>query len=193
MKSTIFFVCCATILTGCSSRHGAAPNQYKVKFDTSRGPFVIEVHREWAPLGADRFYELVERGFYDQARFFRVVPGFVVQWGIAKDPMLTAQWRTKEIPDDPVKESNLPGYVSFATSGPNTRTTQLFINMANNMRLDGMGFAAFGRVTEGLDVVAHLYAGYGEQPQQNMIESQGNAYLERDFPKLDYIQTARVE
>ncbi len=194
MKPTIFFLLCATLLTGCSSSpHGAAPKEYKVKFDTSRGSFVIEVHREWAPLGADRFYELVERGFFDEARFFRVVPGFVVQWGIAKDAQMTAQWRTKEIPDDPVKESNLAGYVSFATSGPNTRTTQLFINMANNMRLDAMGFASFGKVTEGLDVVAHLYAGYGEQPQQNLIESQGNAYLERDFPKLDYIKTARVE
>jgi peptidyl-prolyl cis-trans isomerase A (cyclophilin A) len=192
MKPALFSLLCAAILlTGCSS--STAPSQYRVKFDTSKGMFVVEVHRDWAPFGADRFYQLVKSGFYDDARFFRVVPGFVVQWGINKDPQVTAQWQSKTIPDDPVKESNLAGYVSFATSGPNTRTTQVFVNLANNMRLDSMGFAAFGRVIQGLEVVAHLYSGYGEQPQQNLIESEGNAYLQQNFPNLDYIKTARVE
>jgi peptidyl-prolyl cis-trans isomerase A (cyclophilin A) len=192
MKHALFSLLCAAILlTGCSS--STAPSQYRVKFDTSKGMFVVEVHRDWAPFGADRFYQLVKSGFYDDARFFRVVPGFVVQWGINKDPQVTAQWQSKTIPDDPVKESNLAGYVSFATSGPNTRTTQVFVNLANNMRLDSMGFAAVGRVIQGLDVVAHLYSGSGEQPQQNLIESEGNAYLQQNFPNLDYIKTARVE
>ena len=191
MKRVLFFLCCAAVLTSCSSN--TAPSQYRVKFDTSKGVFVVEVHRDWAPLGADRFYQLVKSGFYDEARFFRVVPGFVVQWGINKDPQVTAQWQGKTIADDPVKESNLAGNISFATSGPNTRTTQVFINLGNNMRLDSMGFAAFGRVIQGLDVVAHLYSGYGEQPQQNLIESQGNAYLQQNFPNLDYVKTARVE
>jgi len=187
-----FLLLCAVILTGCSSA-GAAPSQFRTKFDTSKGVFVIEVHRDWAPLGADRFYQLVKSGFYDDARFFRVVPGFVVQWGINKDPQMTAQWRGKEIGDDPVQERNMAGYVSFATSGPNTRTTQLFINLANNFNLDSMGFAAFGRVVQGANVVARLYSGYGERPQQNLIEAQGNAYLQQNFPNLDYIKTARVE
>ncbi len=193
MRSTLSVLVCAALLAACSCSSNSAPSQFRAKFDTSKGPFTIEVHRDWAPLGADRFYQLVKSGFYDDARFFRVVPGFVVQWGINKDPQVTAQWRGKEIADDPVKESNLAGYVSFATSGPNTRTTQLFINLGNNMRLDAMGFAAFGRVTDGLDVVTRLYSGYGEQPQQNLIESQGNAYLQQNFPNLDYIKTARVE
>ena len=192
MKRISFFLLCAVFLTGCSSS-GKAPSQFRTKFETSRGVFVVEVHRDWAPLGADRFYQLVKSGFYDDARFFRVVPGFVVQWGINKDPLMTAQWRDKTIPDDPAKEGNLAGYMSFATSGPNTRTTQLFINLANNLRLDSMGFAAFGRVIDGSDVVARLYSGYGEQPRQDLIESQGNAYLQQNFPNLDYIKAARVE
>ena len=193
MKQSFFFLLCAAILTVCSCSSNTAPPQFRTKFDTSKGVFVIEVHRDWAPLGADRFYQLVKSGFYDDARFFRVVPGFVVQWGINKDPLVTAQWRGKEIADDPVKEANLVGYVSFATSGPNARTTQLFVNLANNMNLNSMGFAAFGRVVQGLEVVGRLYAGYGERPQQNLIESQGNAYLQQNFPNLDYIKTARVE
>lgn len=188
-----FFLLCAAILTGCSSSSNTAPSQFRTKFDTSKGVFVIEVHREWAPFGADRFYQLVRSGFYDEARFFRVVPNFVVQWGINKDPQVTVQWRGKEIADDPVKEGNLVGYVSFATSGPNMRTTQLFVNLANNMNLNSMGFAAFGRVVQGLDVVGRLYSGYGEQPRQDLIESQGTAYLQQNFPNLDYIKTARVE
>src|SRR5271154_4538861 len=182
----------ALLLSGCSST-GGVPAQYRVKLDTTKGPIVIEVKREWAPVGADRFYELVKSGFYDEARFFTVAPGFVIQWGIARDPMLNSQWKDKVIPDDPVKDSNLAGYVSFSSRGPNTRTTQVFINLANNMQLDQSGFAAFGHVVEGLDAVARIYSGYGEQPAQPMIESQGNIYLVQNFPKLDYIKTARIE
>jgi peptidyl-prolyl cis-trans isomerase A (cyclophilin A) len=202
MKRASLFLFAAVLLAGCSSAppppsssgSAIAPPDFKVKFDTSRGAFVVEVHRDWAPLGVDRFYELVKGGFYDDARFFRIVPGFVVQWGLNKDPRVSAAWREKPIPDDPVRESNRLGYVTFAKTGlPNSRTTQLFINFVNNTHLDGMGFAPIGRVTEGMDVVASLYAGYGESPQQNLIESEGNAYLQRDFPKLDYIKTARLE
>ncbi len=203
MKHATVLLVAALLLSGCSSSSSSsssssvgvtAPPDYKVKFDTSRGVFVVEVRRDWAPVGADRFYELVKSGFYDDARFFRVVPGFVVQWGLNKDPKVSAEWREKQIPDDPVKESNKPGYLTFAKTGqPNSRTTQLFINYGDNAQLDSMGFAPFGRVTEGMDVVAGLYSGYGEAPQQNLIESEGNAYLQRDFPKLDYIKTARVE
>jgi peptidyl-prolyl cis-trans isomerase A (cyclophilin A) len=191
------------ILTGCASKEvsaptpapkktGPAPAEFKVKFDTNRGAFVVEVHREWAPNGADRIYELVENKFYDDARFFRVVRDFVVQWGINKSPDIEALWRQLQIIDDRVKQSNLRGYVTFATAGPNTRTTQVFVNLKNNAQLDGQGFAPFGKVTEGMEVVDDLYGGYGDQPQQNMIERQGNQYLESTFPKLDYIKTARV-
>ncbi|MDP8980097.1 MAG: peptidylprolyl isomerase [Acidobacteriota bacterium] len=191
------------ILTGCATKEvsaptaapkktGPAPAEFKVKFDTNRGAFVVEVHREWAPNGADRIYELVENKFYDDARFFRVVRDFVVQWGINKSPDIEALWRQLQIIDDRVKQSNLRGYVTFATAGPNTRTTQVFVNLKNNAQLDGQGFAPFGKVTEGMEVVDDLYGGYGDQPQQNMIERQGNQYLESTFPKLDYIKTARV-
>lgn len=167
---------------------------YKAKFDTSKGVFVIEVHRDWAPNGADRFYELVKNGFYNEARFFRIVPSFVVQWGMNKDPKVNAEWRAKPISDDPVKESNRAGYVTFAaTSQPNSRTTQVFINFSDNARLDGMGFAPFGRVIEGMGVVSSLYPDYGEAPQQPLIESQGNEYLQREFPKMDFIRTAVIE
>src|SRR5271166_641557 len=178
----------AALLSSCSS--SGTPAQYRARFDTSQGAFVIEVKREWAPIGADRFYQLVKSGFYDEARFFRVAPGFVIQWGIARDPILNSQWKDKIIPDDPVKEANMAGYVSFASRGPNTRTTQIFLNLANNLQLDSMGFAAFGRVTEGLDVFSRIYAGYSAQPpDQALIEQQGNAYLGQNFPKLDYIKT----
>lgn len=193
MKQIVVVLFCAGMLASCSSSSKAAPPEFKVKFDTSKGVFVVDVHRDWAPLGADRFYELVKDGFYDQARFFRVVPGFVVQWGLNKDPKVSADWREKQIPDDPVKESNRPETITFATSGPNSRATQLFINLGNNASLDAMGFAPFGQVVEGMNVVASLYSGYGESPQQNLIEAQGNEYLQREFPQLDYIKTARVE
>jgi peptidyl-prolyl cis-trans isomerase A (cyclophilin A) len=181
------------LLAACSKSGTQAPAEFKVRFDTSKGPFVVDVHREWAPRGADRFYELVKGGFYDDARFFRIVPGFVVQWGIHKDPRIEAQWRPRNIPDDPVRQSNLRGYVSYATDGPNTRTTQLFINLANNARLDARGFSPFGQVIDGMNVVDSLYSGYGESPNQDFIESQGNAYLQSKFPQLDYIRTTRIE
>jgi peptidyl-prolyl cis-trans isomerase A (cyclophilin A) len=164
-----------------------------VVFTTSKGEFTVEVHRNWAPNGANRFYDLVENDFYDGARFFRVAPNFVVQWGINKDPVVQFNWRDKTIPDDPVTQSNRMKTITFAAGGPNTRTTQLFINLANNSSLDSTGFAPFGEVTRGWNVVQNLYSGYGEKPDQTQIQKQGNAYLLSQFPKLDYIQTARVE
>ena len=169
-----------------------APSEFKVKFDTSKGEFIVEVHRDWAPHGADRFHELVKSGFYDDARFFRVVKNFVVQWGIHKDPKVSELWRQLDIPDDPVKESNRRAYLTYAMAGPNTRTTQVFINLRSNASLDSQGFAPFGKVTEGMDVVDSFYAGYAEDPQQNMIQSQGNEYLTNHYPRMDYIKTARI-
>jgi peptidyl-prolyl cis-trans isomerase A (cyclophilin A) len=175
-----------------------APAVYQAKFDTSKGPFVIEVHRDWAPQGADRFYNLVKNGFFDNARFFRVIEGFMVQFGINGDPKIAAVWRDADIKDDPVKQSNGRGTITFATAGPNTRTTQVFINFADNAPLDGQGFSPFGKVVSGMEVVDSLYSGYGEGapngngPDQGRIQSQGNAYLEQDFPKLDFIKTATI-
>jgi peptidyl-prolyl cis-trans isomerase A (cyclophilin A) len=175
-----------------------APATYQAKFDTSKGPFVIEVHRDWAPQGADRFYNLVKNGFFDNARFFRVIEGFMVQFGINGDPKIAAVWRDADIKDDPVKHSNERGTITFATAGPNTRTTQVFINFADNAPLDGQGFSPFGKVVSGMEVVDSLYSGYGEGapngngPDQGLVQSQGNAYLEQDFPKLDFIKTATI-
>ena len=177
----------------------AAPATYKAQFDTSKGIFVVEVHRDWAPNGADRFYNLVKNGFFDNARFFRVVSGFMVQFGINGDPKLSAVWREARIKDDPVKRSNARGAITFATAGPDTRTTQVFINFGDNSRLDGQGFAPFGTVVgSGMDVVDKLYSGYGEGaprgngPDQGRIQSQGNAYLTKDFANLDYIKKATI-
>jgi peptidyl-prolyl cis-trans isomerase A (cyclophilin A) len=193
VKTTAFFlVLLSLLLPGCT-RTAQAPAIFRVVVTTSKGPFTVEVHRDWAPHGADRFHDLVKSGFYDQNRFFRVVPNFVVQWGIQGDPAVQAKWRDKAIPDDPVTQGNRTGTITFATSGPNTRTTQLFINLANNPSLDSTGFAPFGQVISGLNVVESLYSGYGETPDQNAIQMQGNAYLQGQFPKLDYIETARVE
>lgn len=191
MKRASVFLVSLVFLFSCS--HAAqAPATFRVLFTTSKGPFTVEVHRDWAPKGADRFYELVQDGFYDGNRFFRVVPNFVVQWGIAGDPAVQAKWRDKTISDDPVTQSNKTGTITFATSGPNTRTTQLFINLKDNPGLDAQGFAPFGQVVSGLNVVESLYAGYGEMPDQNQIQTQGNAYLQSRFPMLDYIQTAKI-
>jgi peptidyl-prolyl cis-trans isomerase A (cyclophilin A) len=169
-----------------------APESYKVRFDTTKGPFVVEVERELAPRGADRFYNLVKNGFFNDARFFRVVPGFVVQFGIPADPEVATAWRTATILDDKVKGSNTKGTITFATSGPDSRTTQVFINYADNSRLDRMGFAPFGKVVEGMDVVESINSEYGERPNQGAVQTQGNAYLDKEFPKLDSIRSAKI-
>jgi peptidyl-prolyl cis-trans isomerase A (cyclophilin A) len=180
-----------------------APAMYKVSFDTSAGTFELEVHRDWAPNGADRFYNLAKNGFFDNVRFFRVIPGFMVQFGISGDPAVNAVLRNARIPRDPVKESNKRGYITFAMqggpSGPDTRTTQVFINFGNNASLDGAGFAPFGMVSKGMDVVDKIYSGYGEGapsgngPAQERLQAEGNAYLTKDFPKMDYIKKATIE
>jgi len=173
-----------------------APERFKARFDTTKGTFVIEVHREWSPNGADRFYNLVKNGYYDGVKFFRVVPGFVVQWGIHGDPSIATKWLKATIPDDPVQESNKRGFVTFAKSGaPNSRSVQLFINLVDNDRLDGMGFAPFGRVSEGMDVVDKLYGGYAEglTKLQGRIAEEGNAFLEKNYPDLDAIKKASIE
>ena len=169
-----------------------APDKFRVKFETSCGDVTVEVQRDWAPLGADRFHELVQAGFYDECRFFRVVPGFVVQWGMNGDPAVYAKWKDREIKDDKVTQSNREGMITFASRGPNTRTCQLFINLADNERLDDLGFAPFGKVVEGLDVVKKITSEYGQRPQQPLIQEEGNAYLKKEFPKMDYIKKATV-
>ena len=173
-----------------------APETFRAKFETSQGTFVIEVHREWSAHGADRFYNLVKSGYYDGVKFFRVVPGFVVQWGIHGDPSIASTWLRANIPDDAVKESNKRGFVTFAkSSAPNSRSVQLFINLVDNSRLDGMGFAPFGKVAEGMDVVDKLYGGYGEglKKLQGRIAEEGNAFLEKTYPQLDGIKKATIE
>ena len=170
-----------------------APDTFKVKFDSSAGPFVVEVHRAWAPIGADHFYALVKSGFYDEARFFRVVPNFMVQFGIAGDPAVQAKNRNP-IKDDPVKESNQRGYVTFAqTSAPNSRSTQIFVNFKDNSFLDNQRFAPFGKVVSGMDAVDKINAEYRETPNQGSIQSQGNTYLKAQFPKMDYVKKATIE
>ncbi len=174
------------------SDNGQAPETYKVQFECTNGTFVVECHKAWAPLGAQRFYELVQAGYFNDAGFFRVVPGFVVQFGLAADPAVTAKWKGSKLKDDPVKESNKEGYLSFASAGPNTRTTQIFINYGANTPLDGMGFAPFGKVIAGMDVAKRINAEYGERPNQGMITMEGNAYLKQNFPKMDFIKTASI-
>ncbi len=176
-----------------------APAKFLAKFETSKGEFVVEVQRDWAPKGADRFYNLVKNGYFSDVRFFRVVSGFVAQFGIHGDPKVSAAWRDAKIQDDPVKESNKRGMVVFATAGPDTRTTQFFINFKDNTRLDTMGFSPFGKVVQGMEVVDQLHAGYGEGaprgmgPDQGRIQAEGNAYLMREFDKLDYIKKASIK
>jgi peptidyl-prolyl cis-trans isomerase A (cyclophilin A) len=177
-----------------------APNAYKVKFDTSKGAFVVDVRRDWAPNGADRFFNLVKNGYYDNVRFFRVIFGFMVQFGIHGDPQVSAVWREARIKDDPVKQSNKRGYVTYATAGPNTRTTQVFINFADNAMLDSQGFAPFGQVSgSGMNIVDSLNAEYGEGaprgrgPDQARLQREGNAYLSKDFPKMDFVRKATIE
>jgi peptidyl-prolyl cis-trans isomerase A (cyclophilin A) len=175
-----------------------APDVFKAKLETSKGDVVIEVHRDWSPLGADRFYNLVKNGFYDDTRFFRVLKGFMAQFGLNGDPQISSVWRSANIADDPVKQKNTRGMVSYAMAGPNTRTTQLFINYGDNSRLDAQGFSPFGKVIEGMNNVEALYADYGEGapagkgPHQGQIQAMGNTYLKESFPELDYIKKATI-
>ena len=168
-----------------------AANVFKVRFETTKGPIVVEVHRDWAPIGAQRFEELVKSGFFSNAGFFRIVPNFVVQFGLAANPAENKKWE-KAIKDDPVRQTNRTGSIVFATAGPNTRTTQLFINLRSNQSLDSQGFAPFGMVVEGMTVVQSLYDGYGERPDQGEITNKGNAYLKARFPKMDFITSATI-
>jgi len=169
-----------------------APATYRVNFETSRGPVVIEITRDLAPNGADRFYNLVKAHYFDESRFYRVVPGFMVQWGAAADPNVTKAWDVP-IEDDPVKMSNERGTITFAASGnPNSRTTHMFINFADNARLDAMHFSPIGKIVSGMENVDQIYAGDGEKPDQGQIREEGNAYLQKEFPNLDYIKTARL-
>jgi peptidyl-prolyl cis-trans isomerase A (cyclophilin A) len=183
-----------------SALNEKAPDTYKAKFDTSKGAFVIEVHREWAPLGADRFYNLVKNGYYDDCRFFRVIDGFMAQIGMNGNPAVQSAWTSARLQDDPVKQSNKKGFVTFAHAGPNTRTTQFFINYGDNGgSLDKQGFPPFGQVVTGMDLVEKLYSGYGDGPprgrgpSQGQITAEGNAYLMKDFPKLDFVKKATIE
>jgi len=171
-----------------------APDKFQAKFETSKGDFIIEVTREWAPIGADRFYNLVKNGFYDNCKFFRNIEGFMVQFGINGNPKVSAVWRAARIADDPVKHANTRPFVTYAMAGPNSRTTQLFINYGDNARLDKDGFTPFGKVVKGMNVVESLYKGYGGDPSnfQSQIQTQGNAFLDEKYPKLDFIKTATI-
>jgi len=177
-----------------------APKTFKARFTTTKGDFVIEVHRDWSPRGADRFYNLVKTGYLNDTAFFRAVDGFMVQFGINGDPKVNAKWREARIQDDAsTGQSNTPGMVTYAMGGPNSRTTQLFINYGDNSRLDSMGFTPFGKVVQGMDVVKSLYTGYGDAPPHGMgpdqfrIQAEGSAYLKKDFPKLDWIKSVHLE
>lgn len=189
----------ASKLTNPASLTAKAPEMFRAKFDTSKGVFVVEVHRDWAPIGADRFYNLVNAGFYNGDRFFRVLSGFMAQFGMNGNPEIQRVWSgpSVNLKDDPVKQSNKRGYVTFANAGPNSRSTQLFVNLVDNTFLDpeAMHFAPFGQVVEGMDVVDMLYSGYGRQnvPDQGRIRGEGNTYLNKEYPKLDYVKTATIE
>jgi peptidyl-prolyl cis-trans isomerase A (cyclophilin A) len=182
-----------------AARNEPPPEVFRVNLATSKGPVEIEVRRDWAPRGADHFYALVKTGFYDGNRFFRVVRNFVVQFGISGDPQLNRLWANTNLPDDPVKQSNLKGTLSYAHLGPNSRSTQLFINLKDNKALDKQGFAPIGKVISGMDTVERFYSSYGEMaprgqgPDPSQIEIQGNAYLENHFARLDYIHTATIQ
>jgi peptidyl-prolyl cis-trans isomerase A (cyclophilin A) len=209
MRKLASFLAAVAVLGACGSQQPReallrpvsdqrAPDTFDVSFETSQGRFVVRAVRAWAPLGVDRFHHLVSVGYYDRVKFFRSVPNFVVQFGLHGDPEVTALWRTRTFPDDSVVQSNVEGFVTFAKGGPNTRTTQLYINRRDNSRLDTLGFAPIGRVTSGMSVVHALYSGYGESPprgggpEQGRIVREGNRYLEREFPRLDSIIRARI-
>ena len=173
-----------------------APDQFRARFDTSQGAFVIAVERAWAPLAADRFYNLVKNGFYNEARFFRVLSGFMAQFGLHADPSVQSAWTTANLEDEPVRKSNTRGFVSFTReSSPRSRYTMIFINFKDNSYLDADGFAPFGEVVSGMDVADRLYSGYGRQnvPDQRRIVREGNAYLLAEYPKLDFVKTAAIE
>jgi peptidyl-prolyl cis-trans isomerase A (cyclophilin A) len=214
----IRFACCATaavalVSSGCRSTPAApplralllpipperAPERFRVRFETTRGEFAVEAHRAWAPLGVDRFYQLAKLGYYDGTRFFRVVDGFMVQWGISGDTAVGAVWHDRSIPDDPVAQTNSRGRVTFATGGPNSRSTQLFVNYRDNAFLDARGFAPIGEVIDGMDVLDNLWRSYGEAPpqgrgpEQRRIRQEGEAYLAREFPQLEKVIRTSVE
>jgi peptidyl-prolyl cis-trans isomerase A (cyclophilin A) len=181
-----------------SALRETAPATYKARFETSKGTFVVDVNREWAPNGADRFYNLVKNGFYDGVRFFRVLDGFMAQFGINGDPAISAQWREARIQDDPVRQSNRRGFITYAMAGPGTRTSQVFINYGDNSALDKQGFSPFGQVSSGMNVVDALHNGYGEGaprgqgPDQGRLQMEGNAYLAKNFPRLDFVKKATI-
>src|SRR5579863_8726038 len=192
LTASIALFVCTGFASAQKLTHETAPATFRVNLDTSRGLVVIEVTRALAPNGADRFYNMVKAKYFDGARFFRVIPGFMAQFGLAADPAMSKTWDVP-IQDDPVKASNVRGALSFAATGaPNSRSTQLFINFGNNSRLDSLRFAPFGKVVSGMEFVDQIYSGYGEMPDQGRIEAEGNAYLEKEFPQLDYIKTARI-
>jgi peptidyl-prolyl cis-trans isomerase A (cyclophilin A) len=189
----------ALILAACSGAqnpktlHEKAPAVFQVSFDTSRGPFVVEITRDLAPNGADRLYSLIKAHYFDGSRFYRVVPGFMVQWGAAADPKVSQAWDEDKIQDDPVRASNVRGTITFAASSqPNSRTSHMFVNYGDNSRLDGMGFAPVGKVISGMENVDQVYSGDGERPDQMQIKDEGNAYLTKAFPNLDYIKSAKI-
>lgn len=170
-----------------------APETFQARFTTSKGDFVIEVTRAWSPNGADRFYNLVKNGYFDNCRFFRVVRGFMVQFGLSGEPGVNRVWNSATIKDDPVKQSNKKGYVTYAmSSAPNSRSNQVFINFTDNAFLDRQGFAPFGKVVEGMDIVDSINNEYGEKPDQGQIQTMGNSYLQKEFPKLDFIKSATI-
>ena len=196
MMACIRWTCLALLVAAAT-----AAEPYHIEFDVTlvkarkpapgkTGKFVVEVHPDWAPLGAERFKEIINAEIWAGARFFRVVRGFMVQWGIPGDPSVSAKWKEDKIMDDPVTQSNKRGTITFATSGKNSRTTQVFINFVDNANLDGMGFAPFGKVIKGMDVVDAIHAGYGEKPNQGQIQAAGNTYLKKQFPNLSYINSA---
>lgn len=169
-----------------------SPDTFTARFETTKGPVDILVERSWAPLGADRFYNLVKHGFFNEIGMFRVVKGFVVQFGIHGDPKISQAWRAATIEDDQVVKSNTRGTLTFATSGKHSRTTQLFINYGDNSNLDRMGFSPIGKVIGGMSVIDDVFDGYGETPDQGQIQNQGNDYLKQSFPQLDYIKSATI-
>ncbi|MEE2887109.1 MAG: peptidylprolyl isomerase [Planctomycetota bacterium] len=201
MKPLLSMLLVGLALTACAPKEAGGgpakvPEKFKVEFTTTVGNFTVEATRAWAPLGAERFHEMVDTGFYQDIAFFRVIGGFMVQFGVHGDPAISAKWKTATIKDDPVIQANERGTISFATGGPNTRTTQLFINFQHNKPLNAMGFAPFAKVIQGMDVVDKIYkvgegAPGGPGPFQGKIQAEGNAYLKKEFPKLDYIKSAK--